>query len=155
VIINTDSFIVKPIGFVKRRDDNEDVKDRDLISEIIVSADLTKALDGLEEFSHVFIIFWMHKISDNTEKPLNVRPRGRSDMPLRGAFGTRTPRRPNPIGLTLVQLLNVKNNTLTIRGLDAFDGTPILDIKPFDSWDIAEDYTVPEWLVKLEKERKD
>lgn len=155
MIINTDSFIVKPIGFVKRRDDNEDVKDRDLISEIIVSADLTKALDGLEEFSHVFIIFWMHKISDNTEKPLNVRPRGRSDMPLRGAFGTRTPRRPNPIGLTLVQLLNVKNNTLTIRGLDAFDGTPILDIKPFDSWDIAEDYTVPEWLVKLEKERKD
>lgn len=153
--INTDSFKVKPIGFVKRRGDNEDVKDRDLISKIIISVDLIKALEGLEEFSHLFIIFWMHKISDNGKKPLKVHPRGRNDMLLRGVFGTRTPCRPNPIGLTLVQLLNVNDNTLTVRGLDAFDGTPILDIKPFDSWDMAEDYKVPQWFIKLEEERKD
>jgi tRNA (Thr-GGU) A37 N-methylase len=48
----------------------------------------------------------------------------------------------------------VNKNILTIRGLDAFHGTPVLDIKPFDSWDLAEDYKVPKWLVKLEKERK-
>ncbi|UCH38318.1 MAG: tRNA (N6-threonylcarbamoyladenosine(37)-N6)-methyltransferase TrmO [Candidatus Bathyarchaeota archaeon] len=150
----TRRFGLTPIGYVNRRSDIEDIKNRDLISEIIISPDLVEALDGIEEFSHLYIIFWMHKISNTEKKMLKVHPRGRSDMPLRGVFATRTPRRPNSIGLTLVQLLNVNKNVLTIRGLDAFHGTPVLDIKPFDSWDLTEDYKVPKWLVKLEEERK-
>jgi tRNA-Thr(GGU) m(6)t(6)A37 methyltransferase TsaA len=154
MMIDVNRFDVKPIGFVKRSDDNDNVKDRDLTSQIVLPWDLVEALDGIEEFSHVFIIFWMHRISDDEKKVLQARPRGRSFISLRGVFATRTPNRPNPIGLTLVQLLKVENNILTVRGLDAFDGTPVLDIKPFDHWDMAEDFMVPEWLIKLEKERR-
>jgi tRNA-Thr(GGU) m(6)t(6)A37 methyltransferase TsaA len=154
MMIDVNRFDVKPIGFVKRSDSNDNVKDRDLTSQIVLPWDLVEALDGIEEFSHVFIIFWMHRISDDEKKVLQARPRGRSFISLRGVFATRTPNRPNPIGLTLVQLLKVENNILTVRGLDAFDGTPVLDIKPFDHWDMAEDFMVPEWLIKLEKERR-
>ena len=74
-------------------------------------------------------------------------------MPLLGVFATRTMLRPNPVGLTLVELVKVEGNVLTIRGLDAFDGTPILDIKPFDSWDTAKNVKVPEWWIKLKSEK--
>lgn len=75
-------------------------------------------------------------------------------MPLLGAFATRTNLRPNPIGLTLVELFKVEKNVLTVRGLDAFDGTPVLDIKPFDSWDNASNAKVPDWWIKLNEEKK-
>jgi len=71
-----------------------------------------------------------------------------------GVFATRTPCRPNPLGLTRVKLLGVEGNVVTVQGLDAFDGTPVLDIKPFDHWDMAEHVKVPEWWMKLEKERQ-
>ena len=76
------------------------------------------------------------------------------DLPLLGVFATRTMFRPNPIGLTLVELLKVEGNVLTVKGLDAYDGTPVLDVKPFDAWDNATDAKVPEWWKKLEAERK-
>jgi len=114
---------------------------------------LSEALEGIEEFSHLFVLFWLHEMSDEDRRIMKVRPRGRSDMPLLGIFATRTPHRPNPIGLTRVKLLKVEGNVVTVQGLDAFDGTPVLDIKPFDSWDTTEDFKVPEWWMKLDKER--
>ena len=72
-------------------------------------------------------------------------------MPLLGVLSTRTPYRPNPIGLTLVKLMQIEDNTLTVGGLDALDGTQVLDIKPFDFWDMAKDVKVPEWWNRLEK----
>jgi len=75
------------------------------------------------------------------------------DMPLLGVFATRTNLRPNPIGLTLIELLKVEGNTLIVRGLDAFDGTSILDIKPFDSWDNAKNVRVPDWWIKLNEKK--
>ena len=95
----------------------------------------------------------MHEIPKEERRIIKVHPRGRSDMPLLGAFATRTRLRPNPLGLTLVELLEVEGNVVTVRGLDAFDGTPVLDIKPFDYRDVAEDARVPEWWMKLEKEK--
>jgi len=86
---------------------------------------------------------------------MKVHPRGREDMPLLGVFATRTSRRPNPVGLTLVELLKVEGNVLTVRGLDAFDGTPVLDIKPFDQRDMVEGARVPEWWMRLEKEKSE
>jgi tRNA (Thr-GGU) A37 N-methylase len=74
-------------------------------------------------------------------------------LPLLGVFATRTKLRPNPIGLTLVELMKVEDNVLTVRGLDAFDETPVLDLKPFDFWDIAKHAKVPRWWTKLEKEK--
>jgi tRNA (Thr-GGU) A37 N-methylase len=75
-------------------------------------------------------------------------------MPLVGIFATRTPNRPNPIGLTRVRLLNIEGNIITVQGLDAFNGTPVLDIKPFDSWDTTKAFQVPDWWKQLETEKK-
>ena len=144
---------LKPIGFVKTKAIGKEVRDKRNISEIVFHQNLKEALDGLSEFSHLFVIFWMHEISKEERKTRNVHPRGREDMPLLGVFATRTPYRPNPIGLTLVELLEVKGNLITVRGLDAFDGTPVLDIKPFDPWDLVEETKVPNWWTKLEEER--
>ncbi len=139
---------MKPIGFVKRASSEEDVKDRRLISKIVFEKDFTKALDGVEDFSHVSVIFWMHRILD-TEK-VKVHPSGG------GIFATRAPIRPNPIGLTLVELVKREENVLWVRGLDAFDGTPVLDIKPYPDWErgrliVVTDFRVPTWLAKINK----
>jgi len=145
---------LKTIGFVKTKAIGEEVRDKDNISEIVLREDLAEALDGIEDFSHLFVMFWMHEISEEERRTMKVHPRGRMDMPLLGVFATRTPYRPNSIGLTLVELLKVKGNVLTVRGLDAIDGTPVLDIKPFDHWDMVKDARVPEWWKKLEKEKR-
>jgi len=144
---------LKPIGFVKTKAVGKEVRDKGKVSKIVFREDLVEALDGIEDFSHLFVIFWMHGVLEEERRTMKVHPRGREDMPLLGVFATRTPYRPNPIGLTLVELLEVEGNVLTVRGLDALDGTPVLDIKPFDYWDMAEDARVPEWWTRLEKEK--
>ncbi|HDQ05205.1 MAG TPA: tRNA (N6-threonylcarbamoyladenosine(37)-N6)-methyltransferase TrmO [Candidatus Bathyarchaeota archaeon] len=145
---------LEPVGFVKTEAVGKEVRDKNVVSRIVFREELTEALEGIEEFSHLFVLFWLHEMSDEDRKVMKVHPRGRVDMPLLGIFATRSPHRPNPIGLTRVKLLNVEGNVITVQGLDAFDGTPVLDIKPFDSWDTTEDFKVPEWWKKLEKERK-
>ena len=145
---------LEPVGFVKTEASGKEVRDKSVVSKIVFREELSEALEGVEEFSHLFVLFWLHDISDKDRKAIKVHPRGRRDMPLLGIFATRTPHRPNPIGLTRVRLLSVESNVVTVQGLDAFDGTPVLDIKPFDSWDITEDFQVPNWWMKLEKERK-
>lgn len=145
---------LEPIGFVKTNTIRKEVKKRSNVSEIILREDLVETLHGIEDFSHLYVIFWMHEVPKEERKTVKVHPRGRGDLPLLGIFATRTPHRPNPIGLTLVELIKVNDNTLTIRGLDAYDGTPIIDIKPFDMWDTTEDVKVPKWWAKFEKERK-
>jgi len=141
---------MKPIGYVKRASKQEDVRDRSLVSEIVVKKSLTKALDGIEDFSHVFVVFYMHQVSEKETKILKVHPRGRMNLPLLGVFATRTAFRPNPIGLTLVELLKRKGKVLVVRGLDAFDGTAVLDVKPYNSRDMVPDAKVPEWHKKLQ-----
>ncbi len=150
---DTKKIELKPIGFVKTKGIGRENKEVSKVSEIILRDDLAEALEGIEDFSHLFVIFWMHKISNEDIKTMKVHPRGRTDIPLQGAFATRTPNRPNPIGLTLVELLKVEGNVVTVLGLDAFEGTPILDMKPFDYRDRAESARVPEWLMVLEEER--
>jgi len=147
------NICLEPVGFVKTDAVGHEVRDKKVISQIVFREELAEALEGIEKFSHMFILFWLNEISDQGRKIMKVHPRGRSDMPLLGIFATRTPHRPNPIGLTRVKLLKVEGNIITIKGLDAFDGTPVLDIKPFDGWDTTEDFKVPEWWLKLETER--
>jgi tRNA-Thr(GGU) m(6)t(6)A37 methyltransferase TsaA len=149
-----DRIELKPIGFVRTKAVGKEVRDKGNVAEIVFREDLEEALDGIEDFSHMFVIFWMHEISKEDRRTMKVHPRGRRDMPLLGAFATRTPHRPNPIGLTVAELLEVEGNVATVRGLDAFNGTPVLDIKPFDKWDVPEDASVPEWWMKLEKKKQ-
>ena len=153
-MISSSKICLEPVGFVKTEAVGKEVRDKNVISKIIFREEYTEALDGVEEFSHLFVLFWLHEMSDEDRRVMKVRPRGRRDMPLLGIYATRTPHRPNPIGLTRVKLLKVEGNVVTVQGLDAFDGTPVLDIKPFDSWDTTEDFKVPEWWKKLEKERR-
>ncbi len=146
-----EKIILKAIGVVRTAAVGNEVKDKSRLSKIIIHEEFTEALVGVSEFSHLFVLFWLHEISDVQRKTLQVHPRGRRDLPLLGVFATRTMFRPNPIGLTLVELVRVESNVLTVRGLDAFDGTAVLDIKPFDSWDTAKTFKVPSWWIKLEK----
>ena len=99
------------------------------------------------------MLFWLHEIPREERENLESSPARQKRLAAAGNFATRTNLRPNPIGLTLVELVKVEGNVLTVRGLDAFDGTPVLDIKPFDSWDMAKDAKVPRWWTKLEKEK--
>jgi tRNA-Thr(GGU) m(6)t(6)A37 methyltransferase TsaA len=145
-------IILKPIGFVRTQSVGDEVKNRTRTSQIVIDSEFSEAIEGIDDFSHVFVLFWLNQVSGQP-KILKVHPRGREDLPLLGVFATRTKLRPNPIGLTLVELLEVKGNMLVVRGLDAFDETPVLDLKPFDFWDMAEDARVPEWWIKLNREK--
>jgi len=152
-MFSREEIVLRPIGFVRTKAVGTQVKNRSNIAEIVLREELVEGLEGINDFSHLLIIFWMHEVSNQEMRTLKVHPRGRRELPLLGVFATRTPHRPNPIGLTLVELVKVEGNILTVRGLDAFNGTPILDIKPFDFWDAAEHVKVPEWWIVLEKEK--
>lgn len=148
------TITMKPVGYVRTDAIGDEVKDKSRTSEIVVNPELVPALDGIGDYSHLHILFWMHEIPEEKRMMLRVHPRGRTDLPLMGAFAVRTNLRPNPIGLTIVPLIKVESNVLTVRGLDAFNGTPVLDIKPYDSWDVATDIRVPAWWAKLEENKR-
>ena len=116
------------------------------VSEIEIRPEYAEALDNLEEFSHIVVLYWMHRRAGG-EPWLKVHPRGDREIPLKGLFATRSPRRPNPLGLATVRLLERRGNLLRVRGLDAIDGTPVVDIKPFiPGHDLADDTRVPPWI---------
>ena len=121
-----------------------------IVSEIVVDSRLTEALDGLEEFSHIIVIYWMHQVPALDKVPTKVHPRGRQDLPLVGLFATRAPYRLNPIGETTVRLLERRDNILKVEGLDAIDGTPVIDIKPYiPGLDAVTEAKAPSWVTKL------
>lgn len=148
----SEAIVMKAVGYVHRAIDNKDVRNREATCQIVIRKDLTDALTGIDDFSHIFVIFYMHQIKKD-KTTLKVHPRGRADLPLLGFFATRTPLRPNPIGLTLVELIQRKGNILEVKGLDAFDKTPVLDLKPADSWDMPRKFRIPKWLELAEKEK--
>jgi tRNA-Thr(GGU) m(6)t(6)A37 methyltransferase TsaA len=122
----------------------------DVVSEITIASSLTEALDGLEEFSHVVVVYWMDRVPPLAQVPTKVHPRGRQDLPLVGLFATRTPHRLNPVGVTVVKLLERRGNVLKVRGLDALDGSPVVDIKPYMPRRAAIiDARTPSWEKKL------
>ena len=107
-------------------------------------------LEGHEQFSHVLVVFHMHLDPDREPPALRRRPRGRSDMPLLGVFAQRGRMRPNPIGVSSVEIVRVEAGAVVVRGLDAVDGTPVLDLKPYAPvFDRRDDARVPEWLDHL------
>ena len=117
-------------------------------SVITIDPGLTESLDGLEDFSHIIVLFWMHESAG--QFPSKVHPQGRSDIPLTGTFATRSPHRPNSIGMSVVNLLEREGNVLKVSGLDAINGTPIIDIKPYLPKDAVPEAQYPEWVSKLD-----
>ena len=122
---------LKPIGIINSPYKNKEDAPRqgrqsDKISEIIVFDEYLEGLDGLEDHNHFFIIYGLDRAA---KYELKVIPAGGKEK--RGLFSTRAPVRPNPIALCLVELIELKKNILKVKWLDALDGSPLLDIKPF------------------------
>lgn len=138
---------MRSIATVRSRFTNEvRVSRRDIVAEIIVREDLAAALTGLEEWSHLIVLFWMDQIAGKPV-PLTTHPRHRTDLPEVGVFSARGRERPNPIGLAVVELLKREKNILTVKALDAYDGTPVLDIKPYDAFDAVTELRAPQWWM--------
>lgn len=146
------TITLKAIGIV-----HNEVKDgsphgpdlwRELVSEIVIDSSLTEALDGLEEYSHITVLWWMHQLAATAEFVTKRYPHNNQELPLVGVFAWRSPIRPNPIGKTTVRLLQRQGNILTVKGLDALDGSPVIDIKPYvPRWDSAPDARMPWWAT--------
>ena len=120
-----------------------------VISEIIIKEEYAVGLVGLEDFSHAIIIYFMHLATDKGRVRVRRHPQGRDDMPFVGIFSQRAKTRPNPIGVTTVQIIETRENVLKVKGLDAIDGTPVLDIKPYYPRDRIESPIIPEWVFRL------
>ena len=100
-----EKIVLNPIGYVKTTAKGEEVKDNASFSEVVLRDDLVEGLSGILGFSHLFVLFYLNQITIEQRRTLKVHPRGRQDMPLTGVFAARTMLRPNPIGLTLVELV--------------------------------------------------
>jgi tRNA-Thr(GGU) m(6)t(6)A37 methyltransferase TsaA len=142
-----------PIGFVKspiKEPTADRLNLKEIISEININENLTEALDGIEQFSHIIVLYWMHRAT-REKKRLKTHPMGRTDVSKQGIFAVRTAHRPNPIGKTTVRLLERRKNILKVQGLDAIDGTPVIDIKPYiPGYDSAHDAKTPDWVIREE-----
>lgn len=131
--VTGDGFTFSPIGFVENAF-VETRSDPDMFrgtsSRIRVLPEFERGLFGIEGYERLYVIFAFHA-SDGYS--LLVHPRGDTSRPRRGVFATHSPRRPNAIGLSVVELVSVDGQVLTVRDLDAIDGTPVLDIKPCEA----------------------
>lgn len=148
-------FRATPVGIVRRSDGIAEATqgmflDPAVPSDIVIDERWTPDLAGIEEFSHLVALFWFDRVPRRREPGQLVRPEGRDDMPTVGFFATRTPRRPNPITICCPRLLHRNGNRLTVTGVDAWDGTPVLDIKGYLPRDEQRpDATIPDWQTRL------
>jgi tRNA-Thr(GGU) m(6)t(6)A37 methyltransferase TsaA len=155
MVVQGDSQIIfRPVAVVRTAASNDEVRERreEYESTVEVHPDFEEALDGLDGFSHIFVLSYLDKLRPEQVGPLKVRPRRLlrmgfklEELPLVGVFSIDSPTRPNPIGLSLAKLVRREGRKLVVSGLDLFDGTPVLDIKPYREDYRAEHYDVAEW----------
>jgi len=120
-------------------------------SEIHIEPRYAGGLRELEGYSHVIVVFYLHQIGAfDPARQLLRKPRGMEQMREVGVFAQRTKYRPNPIGVTAVELRGISGNVLAVRGLDALDGTPVLDIKPYiPEFDRIAEPRTPAWVASI------
>lgn len=144
---------LEPIGFVSSPvTEQMDSGWGKVVSTIELAEHLRPGAKGLEQFSHAVVVTFLHEAKFDSAKHLQRRPRELDSMPLLGIFSQRAKDRPNPIGVTAVRIVGVSEVGVSVQGLDAIDGTPVLDIKPYvPHFDCEENATVPSWLDELMK----
>jgi len=126
---------------------------RKVISELAIDSDLAGILDGIEGFSHLLVLYWAHLVPPEGRSIIKAHPMGRKDLPLVGIFATCSPARPNTICAIVVKLLERKENVLKVEGLDALDGSPLIDIKPYiPSYYHADNIKMADWMLQIERE---
>ena len=149
--VERESFIVNPIGYVESKYNHFDdvphshgnrswVEDT---STVVLYPEHAGKIEGLEGYSHIIVLYWIHKSGEwkmpkHHHRPPNVK-----------VFATRMPVRPNPIGLSVVEILNFSSDKgrMLVKGLDALNDTPILDIKPYiPNFDSYPEASLPEWV---------
>jgi tRNA-Thr(GGU) m(6)t(6)A37 methyltransferase TsaA len=145
-VVPRDPSVMRPIGVVRnavtepRPHGWEGVR-----SDIILREELSPMLEGIDGYSHIIVVFAFHRVPEQ-ERRDRVQPRGDARVPEQGVLATRSQLRPNPIGVAVVPLMKRRKNILRVEGLDAIDGTPVLDIKPyFPHYDAVPDAGVPDW----------
>ena len=153
------SIKLDPIGFVKTEFAGEELRNRpieDLEADIEILEEYADGLEAIDGFSHLLIFFYMHNITAENRKRLKVKPRivtryglSLEEVPLVGVFCLDSPYRPNPIGLSAVRLLRRKDRILHVKGLDALNETPVLDIKPYSPARRIEKFELPEWYKNI------
>ncbi len=130
---------IRFVGFVERAGEDEAV--------IRIFPEFCEALKGIEDYSHIIVLYWIHLRDDEeNRRTLLVYPRRHAVNVLTGVFACRSPSRPNPIGLCVVKLVRKQGCMLVVKGLDAIENSPIVDIKPYvPKLDSVPDARVPEW----------
>ena len=96
---------------------------------IELRAELEPALLGLTPGDRLQVLYWMHRLGEGDRRVLRCHPMGDASKPKRGVFALRSPMRPNPIGSTVVEVMEVRGTQLRVSGLDALDGSPVVDLK--------------------------
>lgn len=132
------TFVMTPIGRVAKTGST---------TKVILEEAHEPGLLGLDGWSHVWVFWWFDRNDNPRQRSiLQVHPRGDRDNPLSGVFATRSPVRPNLIALSLCKIVSVKGNIVEIESIDAFDGTPVIDLKPYSPGaDAAPGATAPDW----------
>ena len=138
---------MQPIGVVAGAGDDVARQDWSRVrSEVRLHPEHAEALLGLDAYSHVVVVGWLHQIPDALRARQQAYPAGDERLPLQGALALRGGARPNPISVTVCRLLAIEGTTLRLEGLDLVDGTPVLDVKPYVAhYDAAFAASIPRW----------
>ena len=151
----------RPIGVVKTQASKDEVREKgDVEGALEIYPEFAAGLDGIDGYSHLFVLVYFDRLRPEQIGPLKVKPRGLlrrgfklEELPELGVFALDSPTRPNPIGLTLVRVIKREGNRIFVQGLDFFDGTPVLDIKGYRPQYRTDNYALPEWFRKLADEQ--
>ena len=134
-----ESFQIFPVGAIHKKEEETWIE---------IFEPFYDALLGLEGFSHITVLFWFHE-NDTADrrKTLRVHPRKDEKIPLTGVFATHSPLRPNLIGLTLCKIKSIRDRRIEIEDIDAFDGTPVIDVKCYIPGSTSGcEVKVPDWV---------
>lgn len=124
-----------------------------LVSEVVIFPEYVPLLDGVEQFSHILVLYWPHLVDPKRRKLTHVHPMGRKDVPEQGIFATCSPARPNPVLITAVKLVERRPCSLMVQGFEAVDGSPVMDIKPYNPHYLhIEDAVVAPWMASMQRE---
>ena len=155
----SDRISLKPVGVIRTEYSDREVSEswpRGVKGVIEVFEEFADGVAGLEGFSHLIVLAWLHKVSEMERRVLRVKYRRFTrlglrleDLPEVGVFASDSPHRPNPIALSIVKITGLSGRRIYVDGLDLYDGTPVIDLRPYTPFYYIEDAEIPEWFKEI------